>query len=115
MFLQFVAYFFHMLEWRATPCFKPVHYNGVLWFKPPNAPLHIAGGRVHESHNMQLRGPLKLWYCRDCGSFGSKQVLKLGQPCLRRLTPSGVEYLDRIARGLWPKVLSQAEIASRRL
>ena len=91
------------VEWRSSPCFKPVHYNGVLWFKPPNAPLHLAGGRVHESHNMQLHGPLKVWYCRDCGSFGSSQIIKLGKPCLRRLTPSGTEYLDRISRGLWPK------------
>eukprot|EP00959_Pyramimonas_sp_CCMP1952_P170738 3568129-Pyramimonas_sp.AAC.1 len=63
---------------------------------------------------MQFHGPLKLWYCRDCAGFGANQILKLGQPCLRKLTSSGIEYLDRISRGLWPKVLSRAEQASRR-
>ena len=95
------------------PCFQPTYVDGDVFGMPSGAKLHIAGGWVHDTHQMRLHGTLKLWFCCRCGYFASQAIRGLGQPCLGVKNSNRAEYLSRIYNGQWPKVLSRAELARR--
>ena len=74
------------------------------------------GGWARPTHTLNVHTSLGVWFCGLCGAIAEKQLRSLEEPCKGKLalTKERKEYLDRIAVGQPPKVLSQAEKKARR-
>eukprot|EP00959_Pyramimonas_sp_CCMP1952_P426140 8925749-Pyramimonas_sp.AAC.1 len=76
--------------------------------------VHISGGYAHSSHVLRFHSGLGIWFCTACGCFASEQLRQLGAVCHDAVNGNRRDYLDRITRGLWPKVRSKAELARKK-
>ena len=104
-------------EFLDSECFQLEFQTSVISRVPRGRRLHLAGGWVHPSHQMMYHSNLSLWYCAACGCYHQQQIVNLAAACQAPpdapMSKSRRGYLDRIARGLMPKVLSKAEKAAR--
>ena len=99
-------------DWLSTNCFSPINVDGTQYRPPPGHRVHLGGGFAHESHALNYHASLDLWFCTRCGCYASQQLCSLGTECAGVVTGNRKDYVGRISRGLWPKVLSRAELAS---
>ena len=105
-----------MKQWWATDCFPLFNVDGLIMSPKIGARVHVMGGWAHPTHTLNVHTSLGVWFCSLCGAIAEKQLRSLGEPCKGKvaLTKARGEYLDRIAVGLPPKVLSRAEKKARR-
>ena len=75
------------LQWLATPC-RPDPMLKYLTFNGTRRPTRVPAGQVirinqreiHDSHRVMIfKG---LYFCNQCGYYGSRHLQKLAAPCL---------------------------------
>eukprot|EP00959_Pyramimonas_sp_CCMP1952_P021005 443007-Pyramimonas_sp.AAC.1 len=76
--------------------------------------IHIMGSWAHPTHTLNVHTTLRISLCTCCGAIAEKQSRLLSRPCREQINKTQREYLDRLAAGLKPKVLSQAEKKARK-